>query len=70
MEVENEKEKEPGKPGTSSEGHLDKDKSSSEQTSNGDQKLPATGHSTNWLPLLGGILILLGIRLRFITKRV
>ncbi|MDZ5606093.1 LPXTG cell wall anchor domain-containing protein [Bacillus pseudomycoides] len=48
---------------------MDKDKSSSEQTSNGDQKLPATGHSTNWLPLLGGILILLGIRLRFITKR-
>ncbi|PFK46558.1 hypothetical protein COI93_04240 [Bacillus cereus] len=63
---------EPGKPGetgTSSEGNVDKDKSPSEQGSNGDQQLPATGHSMNWFPLLGGMLILLGIRLRFITKR-
>ncbi|PFR30652.1 hypothetical protein COK19_04685 [Bacillus cereus] len=80
VEVENEKEPgkpgegttDPGKPGetgTSSEGNVDKDKSPSEQGSNGDQQLPATGHSMNWLPLLGGMLILLGIRLRFITKR-
>ncbi len=61
----------PGKPegGTSSEGHVNGDQSSGEQISNGEQKLPATGHSTNWLPLLGSILILLGIRLRVITKR-
>ncbi|WP_144551837.1 LPXTG cell wall anchor domain-containing protein, partial [Bacillus mycoides] len=59
----------PGETGTSSEGNVDKDKSPSEQGSNGDQQLPATGHSMNWLPLLGGMLILLGIRLRFITKR-
>ncbi|HHT7203856.1 TPA: LPXTG cell wall anchor domain-containing protein, partial [Bacillus cereus] len=39
-----------------------------EQGSSNDQKLPATGHNTNYLPFIGVILVLLGIRLRFMTK--
>ncbi|MGG0291820.1 SpaA isopeptide-forming pilin-related protein [Bacillus pacificus] len=38
------------------------------QGSSNDQKLPATGHNTNYLPFIGAILVLLGIRLRFMTK--
>ncbi|PGE56879.1 hypothetical protein COM65_25310 [Bacillus wiedmannii] len=39
-----------------------------EQGSSNDQKLPATGHNTNYLPFIGVILVLLGMRLRFMTK--
>ncbi len=55
--------------GTSLEGNVDKSKSSIGQDSNGEKKLPATGHSMNWLSLLGGMLILLGIRLNVIAKK-
>ncbi|MFN6591776.1 SpaA isopeptide-forming pilin-related protein [Bacillus sp. TD10] len=39
-----------------------------EQGSSNNQKLPATGHNTNYLPFIGVILLLLGMRLRFMTK--
>ncbi|WP_081260110.1 MSCRAMM family protein [Bacillus wiedmannii] len=39
-----------------------------EQGSSNDQKLPATGHNTNYLPFIGVILVLLGMRLRFMNK--
>ncbi|MGH0426735.1 SpaA isopeptide-forming pilin-related protein [Bacillus pretiosus] len=39
-----------------------------EQGSSNNQKLPATGHNTNYLPFIGVILVLLGMRLRFMTK--
>ncbi|WP_283749675.1 MSCRAMM family protein, partial [Bacillus mycoides] len=39
-----------------------------EQGSSNNQKLPATGHNTNYLPFIGVILVLLGIRLRFMIK--
>ncbi|MEG7841731.1 choice-of-anchor A family protein [Bacillus mobilis] len=39
-----------------------------EQGSSDNQKLPATGHNTNYLPFIGVILLLLGMRLRFMTK--
>ncbi|WP_283748368.1 LPXTG cell wall anchor domain-containing protein, partial [Bacillus cereus] len=32
------------------------------------QQLPATGHDMNYLPFIGFALVLLGIRLRFMTK--
>ncbi|MGY2611809.1 MSCRAMM family protein [Bacillus pretiosus] len=41
-----------------------------EQGSSNDQKLPATGHNTNYLPFIGVILVLLGMRLRFMTKNI
>ncbi|MFV8521360.1 LPXTG cell wall anchor domain-containing protein, partial [Bacillus sp. SBS7] len=39
-----------------------------EQGSSNNQKLPATGHNTNYLPFIGVILLLVGMRLRFMTK--
>ncbi|MDC7972446.1 SpaA isopeptide-forming pilin-related protein [Bacillus sp. BLCC-B18] len=36
--------------------------------SSNDQQLPATGHDMNYLPFVGLVLVLLGIRLRFMTK--
>ncbi|MFE6136245.1 SpaA isopeptide-forming pilin-related protein [Bacillus sp. NPDC057893] len=39
-----------------------------EQGGSNNQKLPATGHNTNYLPFIGVILVLLGIRLRFMIK--
>ncbi|MFK4326827.1 choice-of-anchor A domain-containing protein [Bacillus sp. RC97] len=39
-----------------------------EQGSSNNQKLPATGHNTDYLPFIGVILVLLGIRLRFMIK--
>ncbi|WP_235711976.1 SpaA isopeptide-forming pilin-related protein [Bacillus mycoides] len=39
-----------------------------EQGGSNNQKLPATGHNTDYLPFIGVILVLLGIRLRFMTK--
>ncbi|MFT9869803.1 SpaA isopeptide-forming pilin-related protein [Bacillus mobilis] len=39
-----------------------------EQGSSNNQKLPATGHNTNYLPFIGVILLLIGMRLRFMTK--
>ncbi|KFM99306.1 choice-of-anchor A family protein [Bacillus clarus] len=42
--------------------------SEKEQGGSNNQKLPATGHNTNYLPLIGVILVLLGVRLRFMTK--
>uniref|UniRef100_UPI000B4BA18C SpaA isopeptide-forming pilin-related protein n=1 Tax=Bacillus cereus TaxID=1396 RepID=UPI000B4BA18C len=39
-----------------------------EQGSSKDQQLPATGHDMNYLPFVGFVLMLLGIRLRFMTK--
>ncbi|MGW6192836.1 MSCRAMM family protein [Bacillus cereus] len=39
-----------------------------EQGVSNNQKLPATGHNTNYLPFIGVILMLLGIRLRFMIK--
>ncbi|OTY13056.1 collagen-binding protein [Bacillus mycoides] len=39
-----------------------------EQGGSNNQKLPATGHNTDYLPFIGVILVLLGIRLRFMIK--
>ncbi|QWU43788.1 SpaA isopeptide-forming pilin-related protein [Bacillus sp. NP247] len=39
-----------------------------EQGVSNNQKLPATGHNKNYLPFIGVILMLLGIRLRFMIK--
>ncbi|EJR57752.1 LPXTG-domain-containing protein cell wall anchor domain, partial [Bacillus cereus VD107] len=39
-----------------------------EQGGSNDQELPATGHNTNYLPFIGVILVLLGLRLRFMIK--
>ncbi|ABY42036.1 SpaA isopeptide-forming pilin-related protein [Bacillus mycoides] len=39
-----------------------------EQGGSNNQKLPATGHNTDYLPFIGVILVLLGVRLRFMTK--
>ncbi|PHD31782.1 MSCRAMM family protein, partial [Bacillus toyonensis] len=36
--------------------------------SSNNQQLPATGHDMNYLPFVGFVLVLLGIRLRFMTK--
>ncbi|PFE70547.1 hypothetical protein CN316_12270 [Bacillus cereus] len=36
--------------------------------SSNNQQLPATGHDMNYLPFVGFVLLLLGIRLRFMTK--
>ncbi|PFI48143.1 hypothetical protein COI73_14075, partial [Bacillus cereus] len=36
--------------------------------SSNNQQLPATGHDMNYLPFIGFVLLLLGIRLRFMTK--
>ncbi|MDT3494814.1 SpaA isopeptide-forming pilin-related protein [Bacillus toyonensis] len=38
------------------------------QGSSNNQQLPATGHDMNYLPFVGFVLVLLGIRLRFMTK--
>ncbi|EEL66556.1 hypothetical protein COJ57_11035 [Bacillus cereus] len=38
------------------------------QGSSNNQQLPATGHNTNYVPFIGFILLLLGIRLRFMAK--
>ncbi|MED1044875.1 SpaA isopeptide-forming pilin-related protein [Bacillus mycoides] len=39
-----------------------------EQGGSNNQKLPATGHNTDYLPFIGVILVLIGIRLRFMIK--
>ncbi|MEK4911247.1 SpaA isopeptide-forming pilin-related protein [Bacillus sp. FSL E2-8887] len=39
-----------------------------EQGGSNNQKLPATGHDMNYLPFFGVVLLLLGIRLKFMTK--
>ncbi|MES5925316.1 SpaA isopeptide-forming pilin-related protein [Bacillus cereus group sp. MG9] len=39
-----------------------------EQGGFNNQKLPATGHDMNYLPFVGVVLLLLGIRLKFMTK--
>ncbi|AND22866.1 SpaA isopeptide-forming pilin-related protein [Bacillus thuringiensis] len=38
------------------------------QGSSNNQQLPATGHNTNYVPFIGFMLLLLGIRLRFMAK--
>ncbi|MBJ7952388.1 MSCRAMM family protein [Bacillus cereus] len=38
------------------------------QGSSNNQQLPATGHDTNYVPFIGFMLLLLGIRLRFMAK--
>ncbi len=38
------------------------------QGSSNNQQLPATGHNTNYIPFIGFMLLLLGIRLRFMAK--
>ncbi|MGN7893932.1 SpaA isopeptide-forming pilin-related protein [Bacillus sp. 22475] len=38
------------------------------QGSSNNQQLPATGHNTNHIPFIGFMLLLLGIRLRFMAK--
>ncbi|OWW09885.1 adhesin, partial [Bacillus sp. MB353a] len=38
------------------------------QGSSNNQQLPATGHDTNYVPFIGFILLLLGIRLKFLAK--
>ncbi|MBG9512563.1 hypothetical protein ABE47_10410, partial [Bacillus thuringiensis] len=38
------------------------------QGSSNNQQLPATGHNMNYIPFIGFMLLLLGIRLRFMAK--
>ncbi|PEP48354.1 hypothetical protein COL68_27210, partial [Bacillus wiedmannii] len=81
LEITNEKEQEKGpeKPGEETEKPGEETEKpgeevgkpnlpEKEQGSSNDQKLPATGHNTNYLPFIGVILVLLGMRLRFMTK--
>ncbi|PGB93203.1 hypothetical protein COM04_21845 [Bacillus wiedmannii] len=81
LEITNEKEQEidPEKPGEETEKPGEETEKpgeevgkpnlpEKEQGSSNDQKLPATGHNTNYLPFIGVILVLLGMRLRFMTK--
>ncbi|WP_420535701.1 SpaA isopeptide-forming pilin-related protein [Bacillus mycoides] len=57
-----------GETGTPGEGIEKPNLPEKEQGSSNNQKLPATGHNTNYLPFIGVILVLLGIRLRFMIK--
>ncbi|QTR83269.1 choice-of-anchor A family protein [Bacillus cytotoxicus] len=39
------------------------------KSSNYDQTLPTTGHTSNYLPYIGAVLMLVGLRLRFLNKQ-
>ncbi|WP_142237935.1 LPXTG cell wall anchor domain-containing protein, partial [Bacillus cereus] len=63
---------ETGKPGEETEkpgeGVEKPNLSEKGQGSSNNQQLPATGHNTNYVPFIGFMLLLLGIRLRFMAK--
>ncbi|HDR7623345.1 TPA: choice-of-anchor A family protein [Bacillus mycoides] len=61
-------EKPGGETGTPGEGIEKPNLPEKEQGGSNNQKLPATGHNTDYLPFIGVILVLLGIRLRFMIK--
>ncbi|MED1565646.1 collagen binding domain-containing protein, partial [Bacillus paramycoides] len=74
LQITNEKDtgKDPEKPGEGTEKPGEEvgkpNLPEKEQGGSNDQELPATGHNTNYLPFIGVILVLLGLRLRFMIK--